>query len=331
MSIIFYNAAGTSIKQEVKSALSSRLHQSLNGECTLDLTMPGKLIPGIELGDQVQWETLRFTVSRINKTSQTAGALFSISCEHISYLLNDIPMPEGTYSGTVSAVLAVILNGTILGVGSVDVSGTHSITVKSGTNRRQVLQQWAAITGAEISYTLYQVNFRVHVGSSTAVELSDTENVKSLSIQQDANSDSVNYGIELSRLQTLKLGDAVHIEYSTLEVDVTTRVITLDYDVFHPWNISMQCGDYVPTYYEAVQDSISEMEEAIEEEIPEQIEERLNVVLLRAKEMDFSNWDTGYFSEVLEDDTQCSYLVDFDNDGRPVKIYDANHECVIIW
>lgn len=332
MSVIFYNSAGTSIKTEVKAGLSSRLHQSLNGECTLDLTMPGNLLPGITLGDQVQWETLRFTVSRINRASQTAGALFSVSCEHISYLLNDITMPEGTYNGTVSAVLALILQGTILNVGSVDVSGSYSITVKSGANRREVLQQWATITGAEISYTMYQVNFRTHVGSSTAVELSEKENVKGLTIQQDRNSNAVNYGVELSRLQTLKLGDIVHIEYSTLEVDVTTRVITLEYDVFHPWNISMQCGDYVPTYYEAVQESISDMEEVIEEEIPEQVQEAVSQVFLKVAELDFSGWDSGYFTETLEDETVNGFMVDFDENGKPIKVTDGEgFETDVVW
>ena len=115
----------------------------------------------------------------------------------------------------------------------------------------------------EISYTYYQVNFRVHVGSSTAVELSEKENVKSLTIQMDSQSNSVSYSEELSRLQTLKLGDEVHIEYATLEVDETTRVISLDYDVFHPWHISMICGDYVPTFYDNVQDFEEQLEEVV--------------------------------------------------------------------
>lgn len=279
MSIIFYNADATVRKAEVTAAISTRLHQSLNGECTLDVTMPGKMLPGIVPGDYVRMETLYFTVNRVQRSSHTAGALFSVTCEHISYLLNDLTMPEGTYSGSVSSVLGTILAGTPLSVGSVDVSGSFEIVVGANTNRRQVLQQWASITGAEISYAYTQVNFRRHVGSSTAVELSETENVKSLSIQMDGNNNSISYEIELSRLQTLKMGDAVHIQYASLEVDTTTRVISLDYDVFHPWNISMQCGDYVPTYYEQVNDDFDDYEDALEEtkgEIVEEIENTLS-------------------------------------------------------
>lgn len=338
MAIIFYNAAATVRKAELEMAVSTRLHQSLNGECTLDVTMPGKRLQGIELGDHVRYGMLYFTVNRIQRSSQTAGAMFSVSCEHISYLLADMDMPEGTYSGSVSSVLATIVQNTPLSVGYVGVSGNYEIIVKSGTNRREVLQQWASITGAEIDYTYYQVNFRAHVGSSTTVELSEVENVKSLTVRLDRQSDTESYSIELSRLKTLNLGDDVHIEYATLEVDVTTRILTLDYDIFHPMEVSIQCGDYIPTFYNALQDELDDLEEVVEEVVeeaietlPEQIDERLELALVRAKQMDFSDWDNGSFFEILDNDVTVSYDVEFDLSGRPILITDGDHECIIVW
>ena len=336
MAIIIYNAAATVRKAELTSAISTNLHQSLNGECTLDITAPGRMLPGVIPGDYVRMDTLYFTVNRVQKNSQIAGALFSVSCEHISYLLNDITMPEGTYSGSPSTVLGTILSGTPLSVGLVDVSGSFEIVIKANTNRRQALQQWATVCGAEISYYYTQVNFRSHVGSSTAVELSETENVKSLSIQMDGNSDITSYGIELSRLQTLKLGDVVHIEYSSLDVDVDTRVISLDYDYFHPWNISMQCGDYVPTYYEQVNDDFDDYKEEIiddvtEEIVPAEVDSKLELALVRAQEMNFSDWDNGSFYEILDNGVQIDYTVLFDGLGRPILIMDGSHSCQIVW
>ena len=327
MAIIFYNSSATVRKAEVTSAISTRLHQSLNGECTLDVTTPGKLLPGIIPGDYVRMQTLYFTVTRVQRSSHTAGALFSVTCEHISYLLNDLTMPEGTYSGSVSSVLGTILAGTPLSVGSVDVSGSFEIEVGANTNRRLVLQQWASITGAEISYTYTQVNFRRHVGSSTVVNLAEAENVKSLTIQMDAHSESVNYSAELSRLQTLKLGDEVHIQYASLEVDTTTRVISLDYDVFHPWNISMECGAYVPTYYEQVNDDFDDFEETVDEKI----DETITIKLLRAQIIDFSGWENGYFTETLDDGSNITYGVEFDSEGRPITITDGDHSCTVVW
>lgn len=343
MAIIIYNSSATVRKAELTSSISTNLHQSLNGECTLDITAPGRKLPGVIPGDYVRMDTLYFTVRRVQKNSQTAGALFSVSCEHISYLLNDLTMPEGTYSGSVSSVLGTILAGTPLSVGAVDVSGSFEIVVKANTNRRLVLQQWATITGAEISYTYTQVNFRTHVGSSTPVLLSEAENVVSLSIQMDAQNNSVNYSAELSRLQTVSLGDELTIRYNSLEVDTTTRVISLDYDYFHPWNISMQCGDYVPTYYEQVSDDFDDYEETLEETkteildevteeiVPAEVDAKLELTLLRAKEMNFSDWSNGSFYEVLDNDVEIDYTVLFDAQSRPILIVDGEHTCEIVW
>ena len=87
MSIDIYDNSGLIKKLTINAALSSNLHQSLNGECTFDLTMPGNRLPSIVLGDEVRVDDLYFHVTRISRNTQTVGALFSLSCEHISYEL----------------------------------------------------------------------------------------------------------------------------------------------------------------------------------------------------------------------------------------------------
>lgn len=251
MSITIYSSGGT-LKYTLPAIQTSRLHQSLNGECLFDFTMPGRMISGIAIGDQVRLGNLWFYVCRIGKQTLTAGAEFSVSCEHVSYSLADVEQDAAHFSGTPAAVLATILAGTGFSVGTVTVSGEWSITINQATNKRTALQQWAAECGAEISYSGMSVNFLAHVGSSVPVNLSDAENVKSLSVTLDSRSSTQTYAMELSRLQTVSLGDAVNIRYSTLDLDVSTRVITLDYDPFHPWIISMTTGDYVPNFTGAV-------------------------------------------------------------------------------
>lgn len=251
MSITIYSSGGT-LKYTLPAIQASRLHQSLNGECLFDFTMPGRMISGIAIGDQVRLGDLWFYVCRIGKQTLTAGAEFSVSCEHVSYSLADVEQEAAHFSGTPAAVLATILSGTGFSAGTVTVSGEWSITINQATNKRTALQQWAAECGAEISYSGMSINFLSHVGSSVPVNLSDAENVKSLSVTLDSRSSTQTYAVELSRLQTVSLGDAVNIRYSSLDLDVTTRVITLDYDPFHPWIISMTTGDYVPNFTGAV-------------------------------------------------------------------------------
>ena len=251
MSITIYSSGGT-LKYTLPAVQASRLHQSLNGECLFDFTMPGCKISGIAIGDQVRLGDLWFSIYRIGKQTLTSGAEFSVSCEHVSYALADVEQDAAHFSGTPAAVLATILSGTGFTVGTVSVSGEWSITINQATNKRTALQQWAAECGAEISYSGMSINFLSRVGSSVQVNLSDAENVKSLSVTLDSRSSTQTYAVELSRLQTVGLGDAVNIRYSSLDLDVSTRVITLDYDPFHPWLVSMTTGDYLPNFTGAV-------------------------------------------------------------------------------
>lgn len=256
MSITIYASDKTTLKYTLNAIQTSRLHQSLNGECTFDFSMPGRLIPGIAIGDEVRLGDLYFSVVRIAKQTGVAGVSFGVSCEHISYQLADTLQTAAHFSGTVSAVLGQILSGTGFSVGTVEITGTYSVTINNDTNKRAALQEWAAVTGAELSYTGRAINFVTRVGSSTPRVLSDVENVASLGVTLDSRSDTQSYAVTLSRLQTLGLGDAVTIRYTSLNLDTTTRVITLDYDPFHPWTINMVTGDHVPDFTGAVSSAL---------------------------------------------------------------------------
>lgn len=253
--ITIYSHIGV-LKYTLPAIQSSTLHQSLNGECTFDFSMPGRLIPNIAIGDEVRLGDLYFTVVRIAKQTGVAGVAFGVSCEHVSYQLADELQTSAHFSGTVGSVLAEILDGTDFTVGRVEIPGTFSVTINNDTNKRAALQEWATVTGAELSYTGRAINFVTRVGSATPRVLSDAENVASLSVTLDSRSETQSYSVTLSRLQTLGLGDAVTIRYTSLALDTTTRVITLDYDPFHPWTISMVTGDHVPDFTGAVSSAL---------------------------------------------------------------------------
>jgi hypothetical protein len=53
--------------------------------------------------------------------------------------------------------------------------------------------------------------------------------------------------------------------------------------------------------------------------------------LRRPTVMDFSGFDNGYFTETLEGNVNCSYAVEFDSSGNPVRIYDDTHSCDVVW
>lgn len=53
--------------------------------------------------------------------------------------------------------------------------------------------------------------------------------------------------------------------------------------------------------------------------------------LRRAIQMNFANFDSGYFTEILDGGIGVTYAVEFDSSDRPIKIYDDDHECQIVW
>ena len=53
--------------------------------------------------------------------------------------------------------------------------------------------------------------------------------------------------------------------------------------------------------------------------------------LRRAIQMNFSGFESGYFTEILDGGIGVTYAVEFDTNGNPKRIYDGNHECQIIW
>ncbi len=56
------------------------------------------------------------------------------------------------------------------------------------------------------------------------------------------------------------------------------------------------------------------------------------VGLRKTLTMDFSRWDTGVFTETLDGDMGAAYSVEFDTQGRPVKITDGSgHETAVVW
>lgn len=48
--------------------------------------------------------------------------------------------------------------------------------------------------------------------------------------------------------------------------------------------------------------------------------------------LDFSGWNSGYFSEELDGQQTASWLVDFDSQGRPILFTDGEgHETAVVW
>ena len=212
---------------------------------------------------------LYFSVARVQKSITNGLWLTSVTGEHISYTLNDdaYMLTSFDFTGTPSGALSALLAGTRLSAGTVEFSDTVTLQINQECTRRAALMQLIALLGGEIEYDGYAVNIRAHRGSQTPRELMESRNVTNVGVTVDARSNTVSYEIAFFKLVDIAVGDMAHIVFSPLGIDVNTRIISLEYNPFHPYNARVEIGSYIPS----INDSLYRLEKQLSENLGEQI------------------------------------------------------------
>lgn len=252
MGSITIRSSGGTLKATVPRVLKAARHSSLSGEMTFSCLLQIGTVPGVTPSDVLSYGGEDYDVVRVAKRTAVPKPLQEISCEHVSYRLNEDPLPAGTYYGTPAEVLAQLLDGTGFSVGTVEVTETTLYSFTSPTNVRDAVIRWAAATGAEISFSGFTVSLLQHIGSTVPVELSDKKNVESLSAVLDDRSDSQSYDVTFYRETALALGDAISIDYDSLGLHATSRVCSIDADPFNPMHVKIVTGTPVPAFVDSV-------------------------------------------------------------------------------
>lgn len=273
--ITISSRSGT-LKATLPRVLQAAKHDSLSGEKTFSCRVRRSSVPTVNVGDVLSYGGESYDVVRLSVQSASPAALAELGCEHISYRLLDWTVAAGTYSGTPSQLLSRFLFGTGFSAGTVQLSSSVELIFGSDTNVRAALVGLAAMSGGELLYSGTTVSLMQHIGSSAAVELSDRTNVESISATLDQRSDSQSYNVTLYKETALSLGDAVSIDYDSLGLHTTDRVVSIDVDPFNPLHMRIVTGDYVPNFVNATADSQEEIEEAVLDEVESMIEDKLD-------------------------------------------------------
>ena len=319
------------LKATLPRVRQAALHESLSGEKTFSFRVKRADVPTVIVGDVVTYAGESYDVVRLGVQTQTPDALADVSCEHVSYRLLTKTVTAGTYTGTPSQLLAGFLSGTGFTAGTVQPTSSVTLIFGSDTNVRAALVGLSALSHGDLQYSGTTVSLLNHLGSSVPVELSDKTNVESISVVIDDRSGSMSINVTLYKETAMNVGDVVHVDYVTLGLSDTARVISRDVDPFNPLHLQIITGDYVPNFVNATADGWEDVEEALTETIPEKVDEALEITLVRAQLMNFREWDSGAWSETLDNGEIIDYEVTFDSSGRPVKITDGLHECDIYW
>ena len=260
--ILIYSASGT-LLQTIDRVLSATLRDSLDGELTFDFSTLAAKGTSVSVGCVAEYDGCYFNVVRVSKSISSGLMVTSVSCEHISYVLNDdrYKLDSFDYSGDPSTGLSNLLANTQFGVGDVEPTADITLKINQSCTLRAALMQLIALTGGEIEYSGSSINIRNHRGSTDKKQLLDSHNVTDVSVTYDSRSSSASYEIAFHKKADCSVGDEVQIVFSPLGVNTSTRIIALEYNPFYKYSIRVEVGDYKPT----ISDSLYSIEKSASE------------------------------------------------------------------
>lgn len=233
----------------LRRVLSATLTDRLSGERTLEFsTLTARCVP-IVPGMQVCLEGQYYNIVRVCRRMTNGFPVASVSCEHISYLLNDeaYDLVTFVYEGSAKKGLQKLLEGTPFQPGVVEQSTPVEVALTEGTiTRRSALMKFIDACGCEVEYDGCRINLRKHRGSQTRKQLMDGTNVTDLTVTLDSREGTAAYEISLYQMAELETGDEVNITFRPMGVNVDTRIIGITYDPFYRRSVRVEVGDSVP-------------------------------------------------------------------------------------
>ena len=234
----------------IPHVLTASLCDKLDGTLTFDFTVLQKGEEPILPGMTAKYDGQYYNIVRVKRGFSAGLEVSVISCEHISYVLNEeqYNLVTFVFEGYPQAGLTELLTGTPFTVGIVEPTTMVecAFTDESPLNRRSALMRFADACGGELEYDGYAINIRTHRGSQTPKELMDGTNVTGLSATFDSRQETQAYEIQLFKRVDLSVGDEVRIVYRPLSIEVETRIVGLTCNPFDRYTVRVEVGDYVP-------------------------------------------------------------------------------------
>lgn len=238
---------------EYTKVISSRLTDSLSGECTFEFTITSAMAADISAENEIRligdFIDYRFNVAKIEKSISGGLTICTVTCEHKSYELNNeqFEITEFEFNGNASDGLTLLLQGTSLKPGECDVTVPVDMKINQKCTRRAALMQLLALCCGEIEYDSDKINIRAHRGSNDVRMVMGGKSVSNLTMSADLRAATQTYGLTLYKKLDFSVGDNIRIIFRPFNLDVETRIVTAEYNPFNCREISIEVGSYYPT------------------------------------------------------------------------------------
>lgn len=249
--ICIYN--GEELVCEYTKVITSRLTDSLSGECTFEFTITSAMASDIRAEHEIRlvgtYLDYRFNIAKIEKSISDGLTICTVTCEHKSYELNNeqYEISEFEFKGNAADALALLLQGTSLKAGECDVTVPVDMKINQKCSRRAALMQLIALCCGEIEYDSDRINIRAHRGSNDVRMVMGGKSVSNLTLSADLRAATQTYGLTLYKKLDFAVGDNIRIVFRPFNLDVETRIITAEYNPFNCREISIEVGSYYPT------------------------------------------------------------------------------------
>lgn len=238
------------VVRTITHVLTASLCDKLDGTLTFDFTALQKGEQPILPGMTAKYDGQYYSIVRVKRGFSAGLEISAVSCEHISYILNDeqYNLVAFVFEGYPAEGLQELLQNTPFTVGVVEPAAMVecAFTDESPLNRRSALMRFADACGGELEFDGYSVHIRTHRGGTERKLLMDGKNVTSLSATFDSRKAAQAYEVQLFKRVDLSVGDEVRIVYHPLSIQVDTRIVGLTYNPFDRYTVRVEVGDYVP-------------------------------------------------------------------------------------
>ena len=238
------------VVRTITHVLTASLCDKLDGTLTFDFTALQKGEQPILPGMTAKYDGQYYSIVRVKRGFSAGLEISAVSCEHISYILNDeqYNLVTFVFEGYPAEGLQELLQNTPFTVGVVEPAAMVecAFTDESPLNRRSALMRFADACGGELEFDGYSVHIRTHRGGTERKLLMDGKNVTSLSATFDSRKAAQAYEVQLFKRVDLSVGDEVRIVYHPLSIQVDTRIVGLTYNPFDRYTVRVEVGDYVP-------------------------------------------------------------------------------------
>ena len=238
------------VVRTITHVLTASLCDKLDGTLTFDFTALQKGEQPILPGMTAKYDGQYYSIVRVKRGFSAGLEISAVSCEHISYILNDeqYNLVTFVFEGYPAEGLQELLQNTPFTAGVVEpvTMVECAFTDESPLNRRSALMRFADACGGELEFDGYSVHIRTHRGGTERKLLMDGKNVTSLSATFDSRKAAQAYEVQLFKRVDLSVGDEVRIVYHPLSIQVDTRIVGLTYNPFDRYTVRVEVGDYVP-------------------------------------------------------------------------------------